>query len=294
MDDLDPAAAATLDDLAACLRHVHLLADRPTYRALEHQTARQSGFLPGTRLERARLTRSTVSDVLLGRKFPGKAFLLTFVDACGIDLEKDPRWGQAWDRLAPQYLDQGAVAEAEQLRQQLAEARAQADHVGKEAEQLRQQLAAAEDLSRQKTVAAEKMAARLAAAQDRAREAHDRLAEATAAHAAELERIRADARARIDETQASADQAIRPGRADADAAARAARGMNPVAQGTVKWFNPDKGYGFITVDGAGDVFVHSSAIQLDGNRTLQEGQRVQLEIAHSNRGHQADKVRVIS
>ena len=102
MDELDPATAASLEDLTACLNHIHLLADKPTYRALEQQTAHKGGFLPGTRLKRVRLTRTIVSDVLLGRKFPGKAFLLTFVDACGIDLENDRRWGQAWDRLAAQ------------------------------------------------------------------------------------------------------------------------------------------------------------------------------------------------
>ena len=93
MDDLDPTAAASLDDLATCLKQLHLRADRPTYRALEQQTARAGGFLPGTRLKRVRLTRSNLSDVLLGRKFPRKAFLLTFVDACGIDLENRPRVG---------------------------------------------------------------------------------------------------------------------------------------------------------------------------------------------------------
>ena len=64
-----------------------------------------------------------------------------------------------------------------------------------------------------------------------------------------------------------------------------------MAQGTVKWFNPDKGYGFIAVDGGKDVFVHFSAIQSDGYRTLEEGQRVEFEITQSDRGAQADKVR---
>ena len=57
-----------------------------------------------------------------------------------------------------------------------------------------------------------------------------------------------------------------------------------MAQGTVKWFNPDKGYGFIAVDGGKDVFVHFSAIQSDGYRTLEEGQRVEFEITQSDRG----------
>jgi len=141
MDDLDPTTAASLDDLARCLKQLHLRADMPTYRALEQQTVRMGGFLPGTRLRRVKLTRSTLSDVLLGRKFPRKAFLLTFVDACGINLENDRGWEQAWDRLAPQYMEQDAEAEADQLRRQLAEARAQADRADKEAEQLRQRLA---------------------------------------------------------------------------------------------------------------------------------------------------------
>jgi CspA family cold shock protein len=67
-----------------------------------------------------------------------------------------------------------------------------------------------------------------------------------------------------------------------------------MAQGTVKWFNPDKGYGFIAVDGGKDVFVHFSAIQSDGYRTLEEGQRVEFEITQSVRGAQADKVIVVS
>ena len=61
-----------------------------------------------------------------------------------------------------------------------------------------------------------------------------------------------------------------------------------MAQGTVKWFNPDKGYGFIAVDGGKDVFVHFSAIQSDGYRTLEEGQRVEFEITQSDRGAQAE------
>ena len=64
-----------------------------------------------------------------------------------------------------------------------------------------------------------------------------------------------------------------------------------MAQGTVKWFNADKGYGFIAVNGGRDVFVHFSAIQTDGYRTLEEGQRVEFEITQSDRGPQADAVR---
>jgi CspA family cold shock protein len=64
-----------------------------------------------------------------------------------------------------------------------------------------------------------------------------------------------------------------------------------MAQGTVKWFNADKGYGFIAVDGGRDVFVHYSAIVADGYRSLEQGQRVEFEITQSDRGPQADGVR---
>jgi CspA family cold shock protein len=67
-----------------------------------------------------------------------------------------------------------------------------------------------------------------------------------------------------------------------------------VAQGTVKWFNNEKGYGFIAVDGGQDVFVHYSAIQSDGYRSLDEGQRVEFEVAQGPKGPQADAVRVVA
>ena len=66
-----------------------------------------------------------------------------------------------------------------------------------------------------------------------------------------------------------------------------------MAQGTVKWFNAEKGYGFIAVDQGNDVFVHFSAIQADGYRSLEEGQRVEFEITQSERGDQAEAVRLI-
>lgn len=66
-----------------------------------------------------------------------------------------------------------------------------------------------------------------------------------------------------------------------------------VAQGTVKWFNNEKGYGFIAVDGGQDVFVHYSAIQSDGYRSLDEGQRVEFEVAQGPKGPQADGVHVV-
>ena len=61
-------------------------------------------------------------------------------------------------------------------------------------------------------------------------------------------------------------------------------------QGKVKWFNAEKGYGFIEQDEGGDIFVHYSAIQGDGYKTLEEGQRVQFDVVQGNRGPQAANV----
>ncbi|MGH3661786.1 MAG: cold-shock protein [Micromonosporaceae bacterium] len=67
-----------------------------------------------------------------------------------------------------------------------------------------------------------------------------------------------------------------------------------MAQGTVKWFNADKGFGFITVDGGGsDIFVHFSAIQSTGFRTLDENQRVEFDVVQGPKGPQAESVRAI-
>ena len=67
-----------------------------------------------------------------------------------------------------------------------------------------------------------------------------------------------------------------------------------MAQGTVKWFNAEKGFGFIAQDGGGpDVFVHYSAIQSHGYRSLDEDQRVEFEVTQGPKGPQADKVRAI-
>lgn len=66
-----------------------------------------------------------------------------------------------------------------------------------------------------------------------------------------------------------------------------------MSSGTVKWFNSTKGYGFISVDDAQDVFVHYSAIQGNGYRELAEGQRVELEVTQGDKGFQAENVRVI-
>lgn len=66
-----------------------------------------------------------------------------------------------------------------------------------------------------------------------------------------------------------------------------------MAQGTVKWFNADKGYGFISVDDGQDVFVHYSAIQASGYRSLDEQQRVELEVVQGPKGPQAENVRTL-
>lgn len=67
-----------------------------------------------------------------------------------------------------------------------------------------------------------------------------------------------------------------------------------MAIGTVKWFSPEKGYGFISQQDGPDVFVHFSAIQGEGYRNLEEGQTVEFEITQGQKGPQAANVRVVS
>ena len=66
-----------------------------------------------------------------------------------------------------------------------------------------------------------------------------------------------------------------------------------MATGTVKWFNADKGYGFISQPEGGDVFVHFSAIQSSGYRSLNEGQEVEFEVQQGPKGLQAANVRLV-
>ena len=66
-----------------------------------------------------------------------------------------------------------------------------------------------------------------------------------------------------------------------------------MAQGTVKWFNAEKGYGFITVTDGQDVVVHYSNIEMSGFRVLEEGQAVEFTVASGQKGPQAESVRVV-
>jgi CspA family cold shock protein len=63
-----------------------------------------------------------------------------------------------------------------------------------------------------------------------------------------------------------------------------------MAQGTVKWFNAEKGFGFITSDDGGDVFVHHTAIVSEGYRSLDEGQKVSFDLTQGQKGPQASNV----
>ncbi len=66
-----------------------------------------------------------------------------------------------------------------------------------------------------------------------------------------------------------------------------------MTNGIVKWFNSEKGFGFISVEGGDDVFAHFSAIQADGYKTLEEGQKVSFNIVKGARGPQAENITIL-
>ncbi len=66
-----------------------------------------------------------------------------------------------------------------------------------------------------------------------------------------------------------------------------------MSEGTVKWFNEQKGFGFIQQDGGGDIFVHYSAIQAGGFKTLTEGQRVSFDVGQGKKGPAAENVKPV-
>jgi CspA family cold shock protein len=72
-----------------------------------------------------------------------------------------------------------------------------------------------------------------------------------------------------------------------------ATGSKALATGTVKWFNAEKGYGFISREDGPDVFVHFSAIQGSGYRTLEEGQAVEFDVGPGRKGEEAQNVRAV-
>jgi CspA family cold shock protein len=69
--------------------------------------------------------------------------------------------------------------------------------------------------------------------------------------------------------------------------------MSDLIDGTVKWFNDSKGFGFIEQEGGKDVFVHFSSINGDGRKTLHEGQKVTMEIVEADKGPQAENVSAV-
>lgn len=68
---------------------------------------------------------------------------------------------------------------------------------------------------------------------------------------------------------------------------------NSKEQGVVKWFNAEKGFGFITRETGNDIFVHFSAIQMDGYKALAEGQKVEFDVTNSDKGPQARNVMLV-
>ena len=78
------------------------------------------------------------------------------------------------------------------------------------------------------------------------------------------------------------------------ASPRYEKGSEVVAVGTVKWFSNEKGYGFISQENGNDVFVHFSAIEQEGYKSLEEGQAVEFDVTNGPKGEQASNVRLAS
>jgi CspA family cold shock protein len=101
-----------------------------------------------------------------------------------------------------------------------------------------------------------------------------------------------DPRGTLEESPASVESLDPPPPVRVGRAPQAAnKESEAMANGTVKWFNDAKGYGFISQDGGEDVFVHHTAITMDGFRTLKEGEKVEFDIAQGPKGLQAANVR---
>lgn len=100
VDDIDPTAATSWEELATCLRWLRARADNISYRELERWGEEHQKPLP----------RTTLLEVLHGRRFPRKTLLLAFVEACGVDPATDTRWERTWNELNEQlYLGDASV-----------------------------------------------------------------------------------------------------------------------------------------------------------------------------------------
>jgi serine/threonine protein kinase len=142
MNQPDPSRAVTVEDFARCLAKLHIWADAPSLRMLEQKTGTTTGRSLGDgQLKSVRLGRSSLNDVLNGRKFPRKAFLLTFVEACGVDPMTDRRWEEAWNRLASEQMGHDAADSTARSTLEIAQLRARAEQAEAENRLLREQIA---------------------------------------------------------------------------------------------------------------------------------------------------------
>jgi tetratricopeptide (TPR) repeat protein len=94
-----------VEELAACVQKLYVRAGAPSLRDLEKLARDATGLLPGTNQRRVPLGRNSINQMLRGRSFPRKAFFLTFIALCGVPLETDRRWEEAWERVALRRLN---------------------------------------------------------------------------------------------------------------------------------------------------------------------------------------------